>query len=145
MTVSPDGLLDLSDFFQAEGQAQRVVPIRHNEPFGRVVPGITADKLRRFRFRGLDDPDVYFDQNIRQMVDNYRNVFGHTAIKLAEDGHVDEAIALMDHITEHVPFETIAADEQSYLLVARAYQAAGRTDKVLPLLKRSRGYGGLQA
>ncbi len=137
VTVSPDGMLDLSNFLQAEGQAQRVVPIRHNEPFGRVVPSITPDRVRQFRFRGLDDPDVYFDQNIRQMVDNYRNVFGHTAMKLTETGRPDQAAELMDYVMERIPFETVPGDEQSYLLVARAYQAAGKTDKIPPLLKRA--------
>ncbi|MFQ5571633.1 MAG: DUF2723 domain-containing protein, partial [Rhodothermales bacterium] len=41
VTVSPDGQLDLQNYFQLEGQAFRVVPIRHNEPLGRVVPSLT--------------------------------------------------------------------------------------------------------
>ena len=137
VTVAPNGMLDLNNYLQAEGQAQRIVPIRHNEPFGRVVPGIAVERLRQFRFRGLDDPDVYFDQNIRMMIDNYRNVFSHTAMKLAEMGRSDEATELMDDIMERIPMETIPADEQSYLLVARVYQSIGEIEKVLPLLKRA--------
>ncbi len=135
VTVSPDGWLDLNEYFQLEGQAQRVVPVRHNEPLGRVVPDVTPEKLRRFRFRGLDDPDVYFDQNIRQMVDNYRNVFGQTAMKLAEVGRNDEAVELLDFMMEEIPFETIPGDERSFLLVARAYLSAGSTDHVSGLAK----------
>ena len=135
VTVSPDGQLDLNDYFQLEGQAQRVVPVRHNEPFGRVVPDITARKLRSFRFRGLDDPDVYFDQNIRQMVDNYRNVFGQTAMKLAEVGRNEEAVELLDFLMEEIPFETIPGDERSFLFMARAYLSAGEADRVGGLVK----------
>ena len=54
VTVSPDGQLDCQNYFQLEGQAYRVVPIRHDERQGRVVPGITDANLLNFRFRGLD-------------------------------------------------------------------------------------------
>ncbi len=137
VTVSPDGQLDLNEYFQLEGQAQRVVPIRHGERFGRVVPDITAEKLGRFRFRGLDDPDVYFDQNIRQMVDNYRNIFGQTAMKQAEIGRKEEAVALLDSLMQRIPFETIPGDERSFLFMARAYQSAGASGRVTPLLKQA--------
>ncbi|MEX0748194.1 MAG: DUF2723 domain-containing protein, partial [Rhodothermales bacterium] len=49
VTVSPDGQLDLQNFFQLEGQAFRVVPIQHDEPLGRVVPSITPERLMTFR------------------------------------------------------------------------------------------------
>ncbi|MFB3132187.1 MAG: DUF2723 domain-containing protein, partial [Rhodothermales bacterium] len=79
VTVSPDGQLDLQDYFQLEGQAFRVVPIKHDEPLGRVVPSLTPERLKRFKFTNLDNPDVYYDENIRRMVDNYRNIFAQTA------------------------------------------------------------------
>ncbi|MDX1740355.1 MAG: DUF2723 domain-containing protein, partial [Rhodothermales bacterium] len=97
VTVSPDGLLGLEDYFQLEGQTQRVVPIKHNQGFlGRVDPNITPERLRTFRLRGLDDPDVYFDENIRNMLDNYRSVYSHTAQSMAREGRADEARELLD-------------------------------------------------
>lgn len=137
VTVSRDGQLDLQNFFQLEGQAFRVVPIEHDIPMGRVVPSITPDRLEKFRFTQVDDPDVYFDENIRRMVDNYRNVYGHTAEQLAQQGYADRAVALLDTLVQQVPFETIPGDEGSYLMLARAYQAAGRRDRVVELMKRA--------
>ena len=49
VTVSPDGQLDLQNYFQLEGQAYRVVPIRHDERLGRLVRGLTAERLKKFR------------------------------------------------------------------------------------------------
>ena len=135
VTVSPDGQLDLQEYFQIEGQAFRVVPIKHDKPLGRVVPGLTSEKLKAFRFTGIDDPDVYYDENIRRMVDNYRNIYGHTAQELAELGYYDEAVALLDTLMQNVPFETIPGDERSFLLLGRAYQETGNIDRVVELMK----------
>ncbi len=137
VTVSPSGQLNLQNYFQLEGQAFRVVPIRHNDgQLGRVVPGLTSERLKKFRFRGLDNPDAYFDDNIRNMMDNYRNVFSHAAEALARDGHPDEARELMTLISESIPFEVIPGDEQSFLLMARAYSAIGDTEPQLDLIRR---------
>lgn len=135
VTVSPDGHIGLNDYFQLEGQAFRVVPIRDENPLGRVVAGISDERIKQFAFTNLDNPDVYYDENIRRMVDNYRNVFAHTAQELALQGHTDRAIAVLDTIMTNVPFETIPGDERSYILLARAYDAAGDFDAVTELMR----------
>ena len=137
VTVSPDGQLDLQNYFQLEGQAFRIVPIEHDEPLGRVVPSVTPERLRRFKFTNLDDPDIYYDENIRRMVDNYRNVYAQTAMRLSELGHADEATALLDTLMAKVPFETIPGDERSFLFMARAYQTTGAKDRVVDTMKRA--------
>ncbi len=129
VTVAPDGQLGLQNYFQLEGQAYRIVPISHDEQLGRVVSGVTAEKLRLFRFTGLNDPDVYFDENIRRMVDNYRNIFSHTAESLARMGQADKAAELLDWFMEQVPFETIPGDETSYAFMAQAYSVLGEIEQ----------------
>ena len=135
VTVSPDGQVDLQNYFQLEGQASRVLPIRHQERLGRAIPTLTPERLRGFRFRNLDDPTVYYDENIRRMTDNYRNVFAHTALALAENGKEDEAIALLDDLMEQMPFDTIAGDIRSYLLLAQAYQESDAQERVVDILQ----------
>ena len=135
VTVSPDGQLDLQNFFHLEGQALKIVPIRHGERFGRVVPSVATDILSNFRFRNLNNPNVYYDETIRGMVDNYRNIFAHTAQSLAFAGETEQAGALLDTLMAKVPFDTIPGDEQSYLLLARAYFEAGYVDKATDVAK----------
>ena len=137
VTVSPDGQLDLQNYFQLEGQAFRIVPIRHNQTtLGRPHPAITPERLKSFRFRGTDNPDVYFDHNIRSMLDNYRNVFSHTAESLARDGDVEGALELLDLINERMPFDVVPGDERSFVLMARAYQAASAEGQAIDIVKR---------
>lgn len=137
VTVAPDGQLDLQDWFQLEGQAYRIVPIRHDHQYGRVVPGISDARLRQFRFTGLNDPDVYFDENIRRMVDNYRNIFSTTASQLAELGYIEEGLDLLNSFMEQVPYETIPGDEISFIFMAQAYRDLGDNVKANEILKKA--------
>ena len=137
VTVASDGRLDLDDYLQLEGQAQRVVPRRHDEPMGRIDPHVSPLRLNEYRFTNLDDPSVYYDANIRRMVDNYRNIFAQTAMGLIEAGYSEEGAALMDTVLTRVPFETIPGDYSSYLYSARTYLMAGRSEQSVEILKRS--------
>lgn len=137
ITVSRDGQLDLHYHFQLEGQAFRVVPIQHDQLLGRVVPEITGRNLLDFKFTRLNDPGVYFDENIRRMSDNYRNVYSHAADQIARMGDTQLASALLDKIMTEVPFETIAGDERSYFWIARAFEAVGNRDMVIQVWQKA--------
>ncbi len=137
VTVAPDGRVGLDKYFQLEGQANRVVPISSGEELGRVDPIYSPQVLRRFRFTNLDDPGVYYDDNIRNMVDNYRNVFAQTALGMIEAGYATEAVELMDWIMEEIPYETIPGDLASFVFPARAYEMAGRLDTAVEIFKRA--------
>lgn len=137
VTVAPDGLLDLQEYFQLEGQAFRIVPIRHQEvPMGRIVPDITPERLKQFKFTNLDDPSVYYDENIRQMTDNYRNIFSQTAERLAAAGRVEEGRELLDIIMTQMPLDVIPADEQSLIFMAHAHQSVGDTEQMVAIMRR---------
>ena len=137
VTVSPDGQLDLRNYFQLEGQAYRIVPIRHEEQLGRVVTDVTPAKLRMFRFTGLSDPDIYFDENIRRMVDNYRNIFSHTVEVMAAEGRIEEGLELLNWFMEQVPFSTIPGDEPSFAFIAQAYSLLGEADRSAELWQQA--------
>ena len=135
VTVARSGQLNLSNYFQLEGQAYRVLPIKHDQPLGRVVPGLTDKRLSRFRFTNLADSTVYYNQNARRMVDGYRLHFSHTADRLGRMGHADDATQLLDNFTASVPFSTIPADMQTLFFTAEAYRSLGSQDKVAGLLE----------
>ncbi len=137
VTVASDGRLDLQNYFQLEGQSLRIVPIHHDNPQGRIDLGVTPARLKTFRFRNLDNPKVYYDANIRRMVDNYRNVFAQTAAALIEAGRVEEGIALMDGLLEKIPFSTIPGDFVSFMYTSRVYQQAGEYTRALKILQHA--------
>ena len=137
VTVAQSGQLNLQDYFQLEGQAYRVVPIRHGERFGRVVPGLTVDRMQNFRFTNLADSTVYFDENARKMLDGYRLNFSQAAEQLAANGRIQTADSLMTGFVDRVPFSTIPADLQTYLLTARAFESTGNVDQAASVMERA--------
>ncbi len=134
VTVAQSGRLNLDDYLQLEGQAYRIVPVQHDQRFGRVVPDITIDRMQDFRFRGLADPDVYYDENARRMADGYRLFVTHAAEQWAANGHEEKARAFLDDFVEQVPFRTVAGNLQSYVLTAQAYESMDATDRVAEIM-----------
>ncbi len=137
VTVARDGQLNLQNYFQMEGMTFRVVPIRHDVPMGRIAPHVALDRLEEFRFGNLDDPDVYHNSVVRNMVDNYRNIFAHTASELGAAGMSEEGIALLDTIMSEVPFSTIPGDFSSILFLSRAYMDLGAPEKAVDVMSRA--------
>ena len=135
-TTSQDARLNLGNYLQLEGLALRVVPIRHDKPLGRVTP-LTAKRMSDFRFRGLDEPDVYYDNVTRKLIDAYRLWFSEAALQLSRQGREDLARPLVDTLSQKVPFDVIPSDTRMRMRVARAHAATGDTTQALSLLRRT--------
>ena len=137
VTVARSGQLNLQNYFQLEGQAYRVLPIKHNQPLGRVIPGLTDARMSEFRFTNLADSSAYYNENARRMVDGYRLHFSHAAERLARTGHAERGRTLLDDFTADVPFSTIPGDIQTLMFTARAYRAIGDTEKLAGVLQEA--------
>lgn len=134
VTVARSGQLNLQNYFQLEGQAYRVLPIKHSQPLGRVIPGLTDERMSQFRFTNLSDSTVYYNQWSRRMVDGYRLHFSHAAEQLARKNESETAEQLLNTFTDAVPFSTIPADMQTMLFTARAYRSLDNTEKATSIM-----------
>ncbi len=93
ITIPSASYIGLTEYFQLEGMTYRVVPIKVRDnggfykQFGQVATDIMYENLmKKFRFRNLDNPDVYYDANIKRMIGNSRNNFYRLASALIEEG-----------------------------------------------------------
>jgi hypothetical protein len=137
VTVARSGQLNLQNYFQLEGQAYRVLPIKHSQPLGRVVPGISDDRIQKFQFTNLADSSAYYNENARRMVDGYRLHVSHTAERLARKNHSETAQTLLDNFVADVPFSTIPGDVQTLMYTGRAYRAIGDTERLASVLRKA--------
>lgn len=136
-TVSTTSQLDLQNYFRFEGKAFRVVPQEHKGvQVGWVDPDIHADRLRKFRFREWDNPNAYFDENIRRMMGNYR--FGITELANAyrKAGKPDSAAKWLRWGEENIPFNTIEGNIHSLVLYAYAYANNNDTEHAVQLAQK---------
>jgi len=115
-TVSSQSMLDLEPYFRTEGKAYRIIPKRFNSrTMGYIDPSIHSKRLRNFSFTEWNNPDVYFDENIRRMLSNYRYTFLQLSERYQELSEPDSAQYWLDFSEEKIPFRE---DEESYNIQA---------------------------
>ena len=140
ITVGSSKYLNLTDYFQVEGFAYRLVPIKSDsEPqqlkFGRVATGIMYDNLmNKFDWGRMNEPDVYIDENNARMMTNIRNTFNRLAAALIEENKKDSAIAVLDRCVELIPSEVVPY-EYFALQLADNYVGAGANDKAVAMIE----------
>ena len=136
-TVSQSSQLNLQPYFRMEGQAFRVIPKKADDVsfygYGTLDRTIHANRLKRFKYREMDNPDAYFDENIRRMLDNYRYSFTQLAGRYQSINKPDSAIYWLKFGEDKIPFNTVKSDARSILQYAKQYSDAGATEEALRL------------
>lgn len=128
-TVSTTSQLNLQPYFRFEGKAFRVVPQKHEAgSFGWVDPDIHAQRLRNFRFREWNNPDVYFDENIRRMLGNYRYSITELSDKYMAIGKPDSAQKWLRWGEEKIPFNFVDGNSSMNSMILYAYSYAQADD-----------------
>jgi hypothetical protein len=128
ITVGRDKYLNLQDYFQTEGFAYRLVPIKtpsENGQVGSVRTDVMYDNIiNKFRWGNMNDPNVYLDENNIRMSMNVRNSFVRLADGLIAEGKRDSAIAVLDRCNELVPNEKVTYNYFNLLMAESYYKAA---------------------
>jgi hypothetical protein len=94
-----------------------------NEP-----QGFYREPHRGFRFRGLDDPTIYFNDNDRGLMANYRNAFMRLAYYYANTvNDTAKIVETLDMMEKRIPRSIFPMDYRLLSDVARFYSFAGRT------------------
>ncbi len=99
VTVSPQNDVGLDDYMQLEGMVWRVV----QEPNPDLMD---LEKTRHnlwnvYRYRGIADPEVYKDGQIRTLLRNYTVSFHQLAINQWKRGETDQAIETIEKYLEY--------------------------------------------
>jgi methyltransferase-like protein len=137
-TVSSTSQLGLQKYFRTEGKAYRVVPKEFgNSGQDNINVDIMTDRLKKFQFREWNNPDVYFDENIRRMLSNYRFNFMSLAEEYRSQGMPDSASYWLKWGEERIPFRPDETNESIKLLYAVRYAQAGSPDDALRLAGES--------
>jgi len=139
ITTGSESYMGLEDYFQLEGMAYRLVPIRTesdpNEP-GRINTRILYDNLMNtFNWGNMYDPSVYLDEDHRRITVSYRNLFQRLAGALLDEGQDERAIAVLDRAMEVMPEYNIPYNYFTFL-IAENYYRAGAYDKANEITRR---------
>jgi hypothetical protein len=126
-TVAESAELGLQDYLQNEGLARRVMPFDTGADGddGSVDPAVFRERLSALRFRGLDDRDVYYDENARGLADVYNRTLGTVAVRLALEGDSALARATVNRLSSEIDPEVIPPSFFSSVVVGQALGATG--------------------
>jgi len=140
ITVGQNKYLNLMDYFQLEGFAYRLVPIKSTSSpsqlmFGSVRTDLMYENLmNKFEWGRMNQPDIYIDENNARMMTNIRNSFNRLAAGLISENKRDSAIAVLDHCQELVPANVIPY-EYFGLELGENYLRAGAKQKAIDLFE----------
>ncbi len=133
VTVSDQNKLNLDSYLRMDGLDFKLVPFK--------VERVDAERLERnltevFQYRNLNNPDVYFNDNIIGLLQNYRAAYLRLAHVYLTDREHDALVRILKKMEEVMPFEVIPApDVRLPLQVGQYYQFAGHPEEFLRLAR----------
>ncbi|NWG27565.1 MAG: DUF2723 domain-containing protein [Ignavibacteriaceae bacterium] len=140
VTCSDDSKIGLQDYLKMEGMTFRLVPEKRkpgsefiNEDVVRLQleENKVASKSYKpgFRFTGLNDPTIFFDDNHTRMVQNYRNAFMRLAVYYRSIGNNEKLVATLNDMNEKLPYKILGMDNGLLFEIANLYYFAGDREK----------------
>jgi hypothetical protein len=141
VTVAPDSKIGLDSYLWFHGLAWRLEPRRIGNQDAAIDPAIVEQNLFNepegfsptpqygYKFRGLADPSVYFDENTSKLMINYRSAFIRLALYRANvEKDNARAAAALDRMETIIPRAKIPMGWELTSDIASFYHRLGRTD-----------------
>lgn len=132
VTTGSEAYLGLEEYFQLEGLAYRLMPIKNSEnemnQGGRVDTDIMYNNImNKFAWGGLDKKGVNLDENCTRMASNMRLQMATLAGALINKGQKQKAEKVLDLCLEKMPDENVRYESTLYTIIAGYYQIGNMT------------------
>ncbi len=132
VTVSNENQLNLQKYFRMDGLDFKLVPYD-----GQHISTSALEKnlFEVFKYRGLNDPDVYLNDNIVGLLQNYRAAFLRLARDYMVEKKYDKMTAVLDKMEKVMPEKTVPVpDYRISLNIGQMYYMAGQTEQFIKRL-----------
>ena len=137
ITVGSNNHLNLTNNFLQEGLAYRITPF-DNAKLGRTIDSekMYDNLMHKFKFGGIDNPDIYLDETVLRMCDTHRRLFVQLASQLIREGKKDKALEVLNYCEKVIPSTTVRHDYiySSSKEMADDYKALGEIQKTEEIL-----------
>lgn len=140
VTTGDEAYVGMKRYFQLEGLAYRLVPIRQTEneeaQGGRVNTEVMYDNImNKFLWGGMDKLGVNLDENCVRMASNLRMQMAILSGALINEGKKSKAKNVLDKCLAVMPDSNIPYDASIYTICASYYEI-GETKKANELAKK---------
>jgi hypothetical protein len=137
VTCSEDCKVGLGNYLKLEGLCFRLTPGKNNSESTSVNIDITRKCLFNedsgysktyspsFKFRGVADPSVFYDENMGRMVQSYRGSFMRLAIAYESLGQYDKCIEALNRMEKLIPYAKVKFEDRLLYNIANIYRESG--------------------
>ncbi len=111
-TAKVNSGLKFDDYLVQQGQALRLLPIKNPNPGSDFIDTDTmySNVMTKFKWRGLDDPSIYYNQYYKRQMLTPRSNFNSLAQALMQEGDFDRARKVINESIAVIPDDTIPYD-----------------------------------
>ncbi len=146
-TCSQDCFIGMDDYLEMEGLASRVVPVKRKGPvyvntkitqadLFDTNPSYSKTYKTGFKFRGINDKNIFFDETETRLIQNYRNTFINLAYYYKNvDNNDSLCIKTLDVMEKEIPRSVIDMDYRILYDVSNIYYSCGAMDRYKELAK----------
>jgi hypothetical protein len=131
----------LEEYFQMEGLAYRLVPIKSQNKnwleYGRINTDILYENMiKKFVWGGASDKDVNIDYNHTRTIVVVKARFNYSRLAkaLSDEGKNEKALEVLNYCMEVFPLEKFTYDPYMADII-QSYFAAGGTEKAVEMTK----------
>ncbi len=125
VTVPRSNMLDeLYNYFRMDGLVMKLVPFKNWE----ISPTeLRTNLLEKYQYRNLNNPDVYFNWNIKSLLQNYRSGFLQLAEYYTQRGNFNKVKEILSFMDSKISPEVIPWTNRTMQLVTDAFRVAADT------------------
>jgi hypothetical protein len=139
ITTGAEAYIGLEEYFQLEGMAYRLVPIRATRTdgqTGRINTRIMYDNLmNKFQWGNMNDPSVYLNEDNIRLTVNFRNIFQRLAHALIREEKLEQAHEVLNRVMEIMPEYNVPYNYFS-LFIAEGFYRVGDHDQANNIMER---------
>ncbi len=149
VTTPEDSQIGLNDYTIMEGIAQRLVPFKRkaNEEFVNAEvmrkqlleenPDFSKTYQPGFKFRGLNDRNIFFDESHQRLSQNYRTAFLRLALHyLYNEKNNEMTLKILDEMERKIPSEVFEMPFSLMFNLSSIYNTVGGTKQYQQLAKK---------
>ena len=131
ITVGSENHLGMDNHFIQEGLAYRFTPFDTDKLNCKIDTEKMYDNLmNKFKFGGIDKPDIYIDENTMRMCYTHRRIFTQLVGQLIKEGKKDKALAALDYAEKMIPSYNVPYDwANGAFQMAEAYYQLEENEK----------------
>ena len=118
--------LDLRDYVVQEGNAYRILPVKNVRKDRENLVNIESSyekMLHQFGYRGLDKPNLYFNEDYRGFIQNHRSSLNSLAEAILDQGDVTRGKEVLNFSLERMPDKAVLFDISTVSMVELLFRA----------------------